>query len=109
MKTTITNKEIESVKNKIIKEINPRRIYLFGSMANGTANDDSDLDLFIEIDNTSDIFRVKKLLNKTFINRTFPMDFKVETTQMINKNKHNSASFFNQVILNHGKLIYERR
>lgn len=78
-------------------------------MANGTSNEDSDLDLFIEIDNTSDIFKVKKLLNKTFSNRTFPMDFKVETTKMIGKNKHNNASFFNQVILNYGKLIYERR
>ena len=108
MNTILTIRDIEEVKNKIIKEVNPRRIYLFGSMANKTANEDSDLDLFIEIDDTSDIFRVKRLLNKAFSNRTFPMDFKVETTQMINKNKHNNASFFNQVILNHGKLIYER-
>ena len=42
--------EIEIIKQRLIEQVNPICIYLFGSFANGTANADSDLDFYIIVD-----------------------------------------------------------
>jgi predicted nucleotidyltransferase len=48
--------EIEELKNNFIEKLTPIRIYLFGSYANNTYTDDSDLDFYIMIsDGTLDI------------------------------------------------------
>ena len=39
--------EIEIIKQRLIEQVNPTCIYLFGSFANGTAHADSDLDFYI--------------------------------------------------------------
>lgn len=46
----IDNKALEDVKEKLIKTYDPLFIYLFGSYAWGTPDDESDLDLLIIID-----------------------------------------------------------
>lgn len=49
------NKEmINEVKNRLIKTYNPEAIYLFGSHAWGTPNDDSDLDLLIVVERSEE-------------------------------------------------------
>lgn len=49
------NKEtIEEVKNRLIKTYNPIAIYLFGSYAWGSPTEDSDLDLLIVVDKSSE-------------------------------------------------------
>lgn len=42
--------EIEIIKQRLIEQVNPTCIYLFGSFANGTAHADSDLDFYIIVD-----------------------------------------------------------
>lgn len=37
--------EIEELKSQFIKQLSPIRIYLFGSLAEGTYTEDSDFDL----------------------------------------------------------------
>lgn len=45
------NKEvIEEIKNRLVKAYNPISIYLFGSYAWGTPDEESDLDLLIIVD-----------------------------------------------------------
>ena len=39
--------EIEIIKQKLIEQVNPICIYLFGSFARGTAHVESDLDFYI--------------------------------------------------------------
>jgi len=46
----ITQAVIEEVKNRLVKTYNPIAIYLFGSYARGTPNEESDLDLLIVVD-----------------------------------------------------------
>lgn len=47
----MVSKEIlEDIKNRLVKAYNPIAIYLFGSYAWGTPNEESDLDLLIVID-----------------------------------------------------------
>lgn len=50
------DKEINLIKDKLINELSPVKIYLFGSFANGTENEDSDYDFYIVIkDGTQNI------------------------------------------------------
>lgn len=42
--------EIEELKNRLVEQLVPRRIYLFGSGANGTWHEDSDFDFYIVMD-----------------------------------------------------------
>lgn len=42
--------EIEELKNQFVNHLSPVRIYLFGSYATGTYNEDSDLDFYIVVD-----------------------------------------------------------
>ena len=42
--------EIEIIKQRLIEQVNPICIYLFGSFASGTAHTDSDLDFYIIVD-----------------------------------------------------------
>ncbi|MCD7921959.1 MAG: nucleotidyltransferase domain-containing protein [Clostridiales bacterium] len=48
--------EIEELKNHFVDQLLPVQIYLFGSYANNTYTDESDLDFYIVVkDGTSDI------------------------------------------------------
>ena len=40
-------REIEEFKQEFVKNLAPLKIYLFGSFANGTNNENSDFDLYI--------------------------------------------------------------
>jgi predicted nucleotidyltransferase len=50
----ISQEVIEEVKNRLVKTYNPVAIYLFGSYAWGTPNEDSDLDLLIVVDESDE-------------------------------------------------------
>ena len=42
--------EIEELKSQFIKQLSPIRIYLFGSLAEGTYTENSDFDFYIVMD-----------------------------------------------------------
>ena len=44
--------EIDELKNCFVKDLLPRRIYLFGSFAEGKQNADSDFDFYIVVDDS---------------------------------------------------------
>ena len=50
----ISKSVIEEVKNRLVKTYNPIAIYLFGSYAWGTPNEDSDLDLLVVIETSEE-------------------------------------------------------
>ena len=45
-------KEIEIIKQRLIEQVDPICIYLFGSFANGTAHADRDFDFYIIVDDS---------------------------------------------------------
>ena len=49
----ISPEMIEEVKNRLVSTYNPEKIYLFGSYAWGTPDEESDLDLLVVV-KTSD-------------------------------------------------------
>ena len=44
--------EIDELKDSFVKDLLPRRIYLFGSFAEGKQNADSDFDFYIVVDDS---------------------------------------------------------
>ncbi|KUO62069.1 MAG: DNA polymerase III subunit beta [Gracilibacter sp. BRH_c7a] len=46
-------KELETIKQAILKTVNANEIYLFGSYANGTSHSDSDFDIYVVIPDDS--------------------------------------------------------
>ena len=53
---------IECVKNKLIETYKPLEIYLFGSYAWGSPNEESDLDLLVVVDDYRDADNRHKML-----------------------------------------------
>lgn len=101
------NEEIEELKNCFIKALNPLKIYLFGSFANGTATKDSDFDFYIVVDNnTKDLIDTtgKAYVSVSKVQKR-PIDIIVGTPNKFNSRK-NLPTVEKEVDIK-GKLIYE--
>lgn len=99
--------EIEELKDQFVDQLEPIRIYLFGSFANGTYKEDSDFDFYIVVDD-----RIKDL--KEMTTRAYrairriknrPVDIVVGTESRFESRK-NIPSVENEV-LKKGVLLYE--
>ena len=104
----ITEKKISEIVKKIASGYNPEKIILFGSYANGTAAENSDVDLFI-IKN-SELPRPQRAvqLRRILLGSQVPMDIIVYTPNEVNNEKDEKYSFVYE-ILNSGKTVYERK
>lgn len=105
----LTENDIKNICERIVENIKPLKIYVFGSYIQGLVTDESDIDLFIEVDDERNIFETEVELNLLFSDRRVPMDFLVETRALVEKNRANRASFYSQVIENKARLLYERQ
>ena len=87
--------------------MNPEKIILFGSFADGNPTEDSDLDLLIV--HKTDLPRKERRLpvRKALRDFKFPMDIIIYTPEEINSFKDSSMAFITQVIES-GKVIYAR-
>jgi predicted nucleotidyltransferase len=103
----IDSKKIDEVVSRIATRFNPDKIILFGSYANGTQNEDSDLDLLIVQD--SDLPMLKRGLDirMSLIGTKIPMDILIYTKSEFELEKSSNFSFLNSAIKN-SKVLYER-
>ena len=102
---------IESMVETIVQEVNPQRVYLFGSCARGTPTSDSDVDFLVVEDEAfgcgrsrwSELRRIRKALRPFRV----PKDVLVYSRDEFDK----WQSSFNHIIANairEGRLLYER-
>ena len=83
------------------------QIYLFGSLAYGTPNERSDIDLMVVIDDKIDVFKMMNKISTGLIGkRVIPLDV------LVNRNSAFSEAAENLTLQNHikseGVLLYER-
>jgi len=103
----ITEQQINLLKDVIVETMQPKKIYLFGSYANCTANENSDVDLLIEVDHsdlpkrkrTAEIY--KKISNSHFVDA----DILVRTTLEIEYFESIGNSFLSTII-RESKIVY---
>ena len=103
----VDEQTIQGIVNTIVTRLRPRRVILFGSYARGQAGDDSDLDLFVELDapqpGRGRAARVKRLFDPY----PCPMDIVVYTPEEVDYWRQAAASLVASV-LNEGRVLYER-
>jgi len=98
----LLNETVERLKT----EFQPEEIYLFGSHAWGTPNDDSDVDLMVIVPSSDERpIRRDQRAQKCLGRLAVAADVLVRTRGEVNRYKHLRASLFHQV-LNQGRKLY---
>ena len=101
----VTQEQIISVVGKIVENINPEKIILFGSYADGKPNEDSDIDLLI-IQNTDAPINKRALeVRRCLRGSKIPMDILVYTVDEFKDQLTSKYSFISN-ITEKGKVLY---
>lgn len=103
------NQIIEDIKQRIVKQIKPEFIMVFGSIAKGNATSDSDLDIFIVWNENREYTKVKRrsMLRKIIGFTEVPIDIITCTTEELKRALEDERSFASQIV-KEGELIYGR-
>lgn len=92
---------------KLVDELHPEKIVLFGSYAYGKPNPHSDVDLLIILKTNESLKERSWMVSRLLLPRPFPVDILVKTPKEIEK-ALKSGDFFLQEILERGKVLYEQ-
>jgi len=96
---------VDKIVERIVNDFDPRMVVVFGSVANRTAKDGSDLDLFIVMDTDLSYYRRAPAILRKLLDVPIPMDILVVTPEEYEANKNNEVSFMPDVLRN-GKVAY---
>lgn len=100
---------LPEVVDRLVREFDPERIYLFGSYAWGEPNEDSDLDLFIVVDRLRETPHKERVRARRCLrDLAIPKDVLIETWESVRRRARAAASL-ERLILDRGRLLYERR
>lgn len=103
----IDSNKINEIVTRIATKFNPDKIILFGSYANGTQKNDSDLDLLIIQDTDLPIHKRGYEIRMSLIGLKIPFDILIYTMPEYEQEKDKSFSFINSALKN-SKILYER-
>ena len=104
----IDNSTISNLVNKIVSNVNPDKIYLFGFYATGMANEDSDIDLLVIKETLEPRYKRSIEIQRLLIGTKLPVDIGVYTNDEFENEKLNRYSFINSAIQG-AQLMYERK
>ncbi|MCL2547486.1 MAG: nucleotidyltransferase domain-containing protein [Oscillospiraceae bacterium] len=104
------NQEIRDITEAIKAAVPVERIYLFGSHAYGTPNDDSDYDFFVVIPDDSmrpiDAMKLARRSLRT-VDRKTPTDILADYSSRFDDRKQYNT--LEKKIVNEGMVLYERQ
>ena len=99
---------LEKIKNRIVSEVSPEQIYLFGSYAKNNYNNESDIDLLIVMNNNDKSLRkIQHKISSLLDDRTMPIDIIVYSQEKM-KNRKDIIGTLPYRINQEGELIYEK-
>lgn len=103
---TLDKSLLETATERLVAEFQPEQIWLFGSHAWGTPDDDSDVDLMVIVPDSKErsIQRMQRA-HHCLRGIGFAKDVLVPTRAQVDRYKHLRASLFHQVLAN-GRKIY---
>lgn len=93
---------------RIVSELKPEKIILFGSYAYGNPTPDSDVDLLVIMKTRAKEVDRYVAVSNLLYPRQFPVDILVKTPKEIETEKKKRGNFFLREILTKGKVLYER-
>lgn len=93
----------------LVERFHPRRIILFGSHARGEAGEESDLDLFVELDTDLGKGPLDRAVavREAFGLHPWPMDLLVFTTDEVEEMRRYRGTILD-VVEAEGEVVYER-
>jgi predicted nucleotidyltransferase len=100
-------KQLEDIAATIVEQFRPTRVVLFGSHARGEAQEDSDLDLFVEMETPLSFPERVMQISAAFGLRTWPMDLVVYTPAEVQHLRHVRGTLLS-IIEAEGEVLYER-
>ena len=100
-----TLEQIQDYADRIAREFHPDKIILFGSYANGTPTEDSDVDLMV-IMPFEGKWHYKAAEIEMKIHSPFPMDLLVRRPEYVVE-RITGGDWFMRDVLRDGKLLYE--
>jgi len=96
---------LPQVVERLVRELRPYKIILFGSYAHGNPTPDSDVDLLIIWDAPQDRTERFRRITRALSPRPFPVDVISKTPEQLKRElPHN---FFLREILRSGQVLYE--
>lgn len=98
---------LPEVVERIVAQLDPEKVVLFGSYAYGAPTGDSDVDLLVILDTDAPRRERSWLVSRLLIPRPFPVDILVKTPQEIEQALA-GCDFFIQEVMARGKVLYER-
>ena len=106
----VMNTEILKIKNGILSAVNVEKLYLFGSYANGTSNEDSDYDFYIVIPDggirpIEAMRQARSAMWEVGVDK--PIDLLAGTNEIFNR--RSKGVTLERKIAREGVLLYERR
>lgn len=99
---------LPSAVERIVQEIKPNKVVLFGSYAYGEPTPGSDVDLLIILETDAPGKERSWAVSRLLLPRPFPVDILVKTPQEVEQALA-KGDFFMREILERGKVLYERR
>ena len=100
-------KSLRPAIQKVVDELNPEKIILFGSYAYGFPNPHSDVDLLVILKTRASLKERSWKVSRLLLPRAFPVDILVKTPRELEQ-ALKSGDFFLKEILTRGKVLYER-
>ena len=104
----ITDGLIKYIIDKIVKEIHPDKIILFGSHAQRAATKDSDLDLFIIKDGKAENREIRRKIDLLLFGRKFGVDIIVRKPLEVEAYLRDNNPFYVYHIFRDGRVVYDR-
>ena len=98
---------IDQIKERLVQELHPQRIVLFGSRARGDAGPESDVDLLIVVDSKDSFGERGRLVSSLFRPRDWTLDAFVLTPEEVAADRGRNGTFV-EMVEREGKVIYER-
>lgn len=106
----VTEELLKEMTEKIVREVNPRKIVLFGSHASGNARPDSDLDFLVIEDGPFNVHRSRRAemsrLWMLFPDVRVPIDFLVYSSEEVAKWETSKNHVIHHA-MNDGRVLYE--
>ena len=95
---------------KIVRELDPEKIILFGSYAHGTPTHDSDVDLLVIMETDGDEKERYRAVSMQLYPRQFPVDIIVKTPKEVEEALRGGVDngFFIREIIKQGKVLYDQ-
>jgi len=98
---------LQELLQRLIERVQPERVVLFGSYADGTATDESDIDLLVILESDLRRDRRQEAISRALRPRRVPLDILAYTPDEVQRCLEMPTSFVGHILAT-GKVLYDR-